>query len=126
MGTNKRLVVTLLKTLERVFGPFTAHLLLPSESEIREKTPPEIEIPSVCSKLRLALHDHEKEFVARLLLSEEAATAGSLERAELWLALSEEKLKRRFPKLEKPIRLVISQTNRHNQTEFVKSITIEK
>ena len=128
---------TLVKLLNTKFGHIDTSPQAPHEEVLQDyekalqngeklKVEPTVEVPVCSGKMTFSAQDRPNEIAVRLLLSEEATVAGILDDANEWADKAEKELKRLFPKLVKPIRILVIEEDSQKTMHVRKTIFIRK
>ena len=112
MAIPRDLLQILVELLTPIFGQFPAPPLNPDKRATEKSTEKEcfeVYIPVSSGKMTFAAEERPTETIFRLALSEETIAAGLFEKAHAWAEAAERKIPEKFPKLEKGIKIIITE-----------------
>ncbi len=128
MAAVRDVLQLLIELLQSVFSQFPVPPLNPDKrtaEEIEDDERFEVNIPVPSGKMSFAAEERRTEIVARLALSEEAVASGLSAKAREWADAAERTIPKRFPKLEKHIKIAITEIRAKGDVLPLQILTID-
>lgn len=128
MAIPRDVLQILVELLTTTFGQFPAPPLNPNKraaEESEEKEHFEVEIPVSSGKMTFAAEERPTETIFRLALSEKAVKGGLLKKACKWAESAERSIPEKLPKLEKRIKIAVTETHQSGEALRPHIFTIE-